>query len=397
MTTVRSRSASKTCLSVTLVVLFTAIVANCGGSREGVAATEPSVGTGSTSATAGPSSVDTGANDGATATAASESTSAPPVPTCDAGWGGEPCLDDGACCTNRCNSGYCESSALGDACRDAHDCADAVDCLDGVCACMPVGGACSWGLSCCSGACEGDVCVCAGLEGGCLVDEDCCATPGLECRVDFGSVGKCRASIGEPCAAPSHCVTDECVEQACACGTDQLSSCNDDDDCCGEGACLGLGIGPAAGDCCKPVGAACDDWLECCSSRCLPTGVCGCGAPPDGGWPAYCTADTDCCPGVACNLFDGLDWGYCHADDGCGPGQGGHGNPCTDGEDCCDAFSCITYCCGAPGLFCTNDGDCCSVACGLDGTCACSELFRPCGEDGDCCDGLVCENNSCVM
>ena len=235
-----------------------------------------------------------------------------------------------------------------------------------------------------------------------------------------------RLTNGEPCAAPTDCVSGFCVDATC-CDTDCVGG---DTDC---SACSIAAGGTVDGTCGPRVdGSVCDDGLFCTAVDTCTGGTCGGTGDPcaaDVGdadddcsescdeAAGSCTAqDPDgsaCEDGVFCDGTDSCSAGVCSVSTGnpC-PGPNGNDNcaescdeaagSCTgndpDGASCDnDTRTCRSgVCLGAPGGDCTDGNECQSTFC-VDNVCCAEASCAPyrCGPAGDC--GVTCTaNGDCV-
>jgi hypothetical protein len=145
---------------------------------------------------------------------------------------GQPCAENGDCCSNSCVDWVCAGGGLYAPCTMSAQCGAGFECseqngLTGSCV-KPAGGACTDDTVCEGGFCGANgSCACSlpadimyetygGGDGLCANDTDCC--PGYRC-VDLTPSGLshgCCAAHGAPCSADSqsrdiHCCSGFCL------------------------------------------------------------------------------------------------------------------------------------------------------------------------------------------
>jgi hypothetical protein len=251
------------------------------------------------------------------------------------------------------DAGACGS--LGSDCRSNSDCCSAA--CNGTCG-QPEGQMCYAADDCSSGTCVDGVCACS-VDGGCAVDADCCVS-GQVCEQNAllaTESGDCCSPPGGPCFYGNvdggfiGCCVGECLNYECQCQPAE-SRCVTDRDCC-EGKCKSLpASGVGAAFCASGAGQACSEAADCESLNCVD-GSCGQCSESNGS----CASDDDCCSGRVCANF-----------------------PPTYGLNCCVLN----------GLPCNVGPDCCSEACGSDGTCSCAPTSAQCFDDRGCCAEGAC-------
>jgi hypothetical protein len=228
--------------------------------------------------------------------------------------------------------------------------------------------------------------VCDPAAGGCTSScsgpEDC--QSGYEC-----ADGKCRKTIGQPCAADGECATKSCADGVCC-----ESAC--------DGVCERCNVALHAGSC-LAVPDGDDPDQECLDGAgpesCGLTGVCSgqrsCAAYPVGTTCAAPSCETSATSHRA-STCAGL--GICH-DNGledcapytCDAGSGLCRKACGSDADCGGGFSCAAdgFCKVATGKSCLVDAECASGFC-ADGFCCesrCDGLCERCsyaGAEGTC-------------
>lgn len=211
---------------------------------------------------------------------------------------GATCTSASACCSQRCEGGFCVTSgtctAPGTACTTRSTCCSG-RCEptggDRICLgyCAADGAHCDGSQDCCSLACHANVCggvICSVFGGSCAKNEECCSRScdnGF-CAVDSSTT--CRAS-GEGCPtdAGASCCSGVCNQATARCDL-------------GPGACRQPGTPCMVdGDCCRGLCKAGANGVPVCTSQCLADGA-GCNSAGDccgsvcTGAPARCGAPT---------------------------------------------------------------------------------------------------------
>ncbi len=213
--------------------------------------------------------------------------------------------------------------------------------------------------ACCDVECpEGQVC-CEGVCQECCDDGDC--DDGNLCTIDSCDGGSCTAT-------PVVCDDDGVFCN----GTEACNPSN--------GLCEGTGNPCAAGEVCCEVTDSCVD--ECCDDNACDDGD-------------LCT--TDACVGGTCQYtpVDCPDNGvFCDGPESCDDQTGecvSGGDPCGDGEVCCESSaSCVDECCDDSAC---DDGDLCTTDACVDGTCQYTPV--DCADDGLFCNGEeVCDGGT---
>lgn len=320
------------------------------------------------------------------------------------------CPDDGNVCTiESCNTvaGLCVSTnaPTGTGCGDptVTDCDLADTCnATGVCQqnrkannalCTSDGNACNGTERCQTGACvSNNVNPCAAN-----VNAPNCVVGGTP---DMFTCATCTSD--NQCNDNNACTADTCTAGACLftplpvgtnCGpVDQtVDTCNLQDTCNGQGACLQN---------LAPNGTVCPDADLCNGTEKCLNGVCGDGPDPclaplvcdpiDGS--CKCTADAQCTDGLFCNGSE-----VCNIPGGntvgtCGPAA--DTTPCNqpttpDCDEATDSCRCSTNAQCSDGAFCTGTETCVSGACVATGN-PCTSLGLTCNEGADRCD---CNDN----
>ena len=337
----------------------------------------------------------------------------------------------GACETARCDpmeGCVLEALSEGAACDDGDSCTEADQCLQG--ACLGTPRSCDDGDSCTIDSCEPDTangCVYVAREGSCddgdfctledtCVDGVCSGTP-VDCSpyatdcteaVCDGLDGSCIAIArddGTSCDDEDPCTVDDaCLDGLCE---SSPMDCSALDSPCSAGLC-----DASTGECIAILfneGGACDDDDPCTLNDSCQQGVCV-------GDQMSCPAATDPCQQSGCiagacevtSAPDGSvcdDGDLCTVGDTCSFGACSAGEPivCDDGLICNGVESCDSStggCLSGQALQC-DDGDACN------GTEVCSEDASGCVpgapiqcDDGDLCNGLeTCDpsDGSCSM
>ena len=215
---------------------------------------------------------------------------------------GARCATAAACCSNRCESGFCLPSGV----------------------CMAPGSKCSARSTCCSGRCEA-----TGSELACLA----------YCVID-----------GSPCDGPQDCCSAACHANMCGGAICKVvdSTCTEDDECCSR-ACNGGVCQLDSSLVCRPSSEGCTGGgsaIACCSGVCNSmTNRCdpGPGACRDPGVP--CLTKADCCRGDCTPAGSGVP--VCTSP--CLPDTAG----CNSAADCCSGVcEGLPSTCGAPTPFC---------------------------------------------
>ncbi|MCA9704661.1 MAG: hypothetical protein KDK70_02290 [Myxococcales bacterium] len=211
-----------------------------------------------------------------------------------------------------------------------------------------------------------------------------------------GDGGTCLP-LGDACTEPAECCSSRCVGGACVepgnC-EGPGTPCTIDGECC-SGSCqpvLGSENMVACTNYCFADGVACDKALDCCSLACND-GVCG--GTLCSVESEDCTEDAQCCSDI-CNTE-----GQCEVD--LGPGCRPVGEDCNSGGSttCCsevcndqtDRCDFAEDVCHGLGATCVDDGDCCFGPCNQEtGTCV-----ADCLDDGQACGGNAeCCSTTCT-
>jgi hypothetical protein len=253
-------------------------------------------------------------------------------------------LLDAPCSLMGSGTGVCSSAAICVECIDEGDCSGGDDiCVEGHCVpascdndaidggetdidcggteCLPCNdlSTCKKDSDCLSGVCDALLC----QVPTCRDDVHNGAETGVDCG---GATSTCKAcQAGQPCGAPSDCVSQVCVGGKCKLPTcvDGVTNGQETDQDCGGTHCNGCPLGLACikdGDC---QSGYCDD-TSVCADRCLnqvrdgaETDV-DCGGPTctQCGLDARCLCNTDCKSDVCCiDIGTGLEnEGTCVAD-----------------------------------------------------------------------------------
>ena len=181
-------------------------------------------------------------------------------------------------------------------------CTSDSECCSGACdnLCLrPIGQGCDAGNECGSDTCTDDVCACTtpapDRQTYCALDADCCNGISCQTYVYQGvKYGQCCNPVGGACQGDWDCCDSSCVNGACACLPVE-GSC-DPGDCC-QGACIGSSIYlPNIGVCLNPAGTPCTGPYDCLNSNCV-NGSCGSCSASTGG---ICQSSADCCSGAVC-------------------------------------------------------------------------------------------------
>jgi hypothetical protein len=250
----------------------------------------------------------------------------------------------------------CSDCQPGRACQTAAQCCDGQDCLGGQCqaVCADDGADCVLASDCCSNICDRGTCQ-ACDQSFCSADGDCC--PGVPC-----TSGAC------------------CLPIAAGCGGDSPARC------CDQSRCGARDDDPAE-RCCRPIGMGigwteCGSDAECCDAALCQNGNC---CNPLG---RACDVDSNCCEGTCQNGI------CCNA----------IGEACSDGGQCCADFTGATPACSAAGTccadrhaICTGDAECCpGLLCNPTiGWCCDPTEESSCKMDSDCCPGQACDAGTC--
>lgn len=160
---------------------------------------------------------------------------------------------------------------------------------------------------------------------------------------------------------------------------------------CGDGGSTSSSGGPGGagasvssstgGPLCKPGGASCASFAECCSATCANNVCTSCAQNGEA-----CAVDADCCPGTEC------DGGVCTftCDD--------DGSSCTLASECCSnvcsAGECVGDCTDQGGS-CAADIYCCSNVCEGGACAACAGEGKACNNDAQCCSDQ-CLGGTCL-
>jgi hypothetical protein len=127
---------------------------------------------------------------------------------------------------------------------------------------------------------------CLAMDATCASDSDCCSGACLNI---------CRSPVGQGCDAGHDCSSGICSDDVCACtapAPNQETYCASDADCCNAISCQTYVYqGVKYGQCCNPVGGACQGDWDCCDSSCV-NGACAC-LPVEGS-----CSPGDCCQGA---------------------------------------------------------------------------------------------------
>ncbi len=252
------------------------------------------------------------------------------------------------------DAGSVEARVDGRPCARAEDCVDTNLC-NGIATC--VGGLCKAGAP--FGCNDGDPCTldtCAPKTGACVSEP---------------------VAIGTPCLDADRCDGQTCRSGVCTAGTPSV--CAEDGNPCTVEACV-----PATGACTSapiPTGGSCSDADPCNGTETCSNGICIAGTPLRCNDSNSCTTDS-CSPGLGCSNLTLVD-----------------GMPCSDGNLCNGAESCVFGVCSSGRALTCNDGNPCTIdACSpLTGACSFTTLANGTAcPDGNLCDGQVCSNGACT-
>ncbi len=190
----------------------------------------------------------------------------------------------------------------------------------------------------------------------------------------------------EECDGPGTCTNPvPGIYECTAVGApDECTCCSDNCPAQTGGCCQPSIIIPEAGSCGGTcISTTCAPPFNCSgNAQCLPDESC-CSPAGEGCFIATIMLPiTPCCPGTVCGapFAGGLAFNCCH------PGAG----PCTSDADCCsDACGVDGTCdpCSENGTACTGDIECCSRNCGASGTCECGGTGTRCFSSSHCCSG----------
>lgn len=279
--------------------------------------------------------------------------------------------------------------SLGTACTSDQTCADQQQpagqchgwrCHDGTCqlAVAAAGKACVGSSLCSEFACDGAGNCAAGAPVAC---------PGGPCRV-----GMCQPATGQCAQVP--------MAGGIAC-TDN-NPCTIKDLCDGNGSCVGGQLQPCVGSLCAPqacspatgtcvataalIGSACEDGNPCTlADTCDGKGSCAAGVPVECGsgpcWTGVCQAASGACVALAKAATTSCDDGVA----------------CTAGDSCIDG-----QCQGGPWTCaCQVSGDCddgnpCTTAFCVQGSCVQAALAAPCSDGSACTTGDSCVAGQCL-
>jgi hypothetical protein len=328
---------------------------------------------------------------------------------CESGACKTSCAGDGDCVGGTtCENGVClADDGIGNPCQNAGDCPLGF-CVDGVCCDSACDGACQ----ACSGAAKGQGLdgVCDFVSSGLDPHSDCAQQPASSCGNDgqCNGSGACRAwSAGTVCASAS-----------CSSGTQYAQDTCNGSGTCVDGGSASCGLYQCAGSAC---GGSCGSSADCVSSAYCAGNVC---TPKKSNGQA-CGGAVECTSGACADGFccSGACGGLCMA---CSAaltgGTNGQCQPIASGADpqnecsdqgaascgttgsCNGAFGCATYpngtSCAPPscaGGVQNNGGSCSGGSCQPAGTLACAPYAcgattckSSCAVNADCSPGNVC-------
>ncbi len=307
---------------------------------------------------------------------------------------GDPC-QDGDACNSQCNEMEQTCfSALDTVCDDNLYC-NGEDTCDGQGHCTVHAGDPCEGGDACNNSCN-------------EADQNCFSAASTSCNDDLfcngedtcDGQGGCTVHVGDPCVGGEMC-NDTCNEQRDSCQNPNGSGCNDGLFCTLHDACI-------QGEC-RGAGSPCNDGVNCTNDICEES-TDSCRFEPDDtvcldglycNGEEFCDVSNGCLNGTAPDVDDGIDC----TEDQCLEGNNLSDNigeirhqpwnqRCDDGslctEDICDADS---GCRWSPD----NEGQVCTTASNLEGSCENGICVPDCTQNEDCNDGIECTQDVCDL
>jgi len=273
---------------------------------------------------------------------------------------GDFCLSTNACCgggvnpngTVQCRpdavgSGRCDN---GQACNGVGNICGAPHLLDGGVATYPDGGTIR--VNAPQDCCDGHQQVCrvdssgvprcfgggsASCPAGYTGEAPCCIQTNQNCQFSDQCCDGAKCLPGD---GGFYCTLPNCLGVGTTCTPGTGSNCCNGTSCLrtdspsGAYACQPPSSTPDAGPTCAANGGACDAGVGCCSQICS-SGSC---QAPASCQPlnSACTATSDCCSGLSCNIAAGSTTGWCQ------PGScAGSGQACSVSSGCCAGLTCL--------------------------------------------------------